>query len=165
MRRHSLSTSRIQKRSVSRYNRYVSSYLTHACLQYIPGTKMAFAGLKKEKDRNDLITWLKAEVCPRPPVFPLSANTPSPTHYTDVLVDYLYATRTDTSLLSLRMVSFRRMATRSLLITIDLSRLPFLCRTLTPIYITAHLNPPPSHQQYTLFTPCSIAPVGFVLRN
>ena len=24
---------------------------------------MAFAGLKKEKDRNDLITWLKEEVC------------------------------------------------------------------------------------------------------
>ena len=30
--------------------------------QYIPGTKMAFAGLKKDKDRNDLITWMKDAV-------------------------------------------------------------------------------------------------------
>ncbi|KAI9888662.1 MAG: iso-1-cytochrome c [Vezdaea aestivalis] len=27
--------------------------------KYIPGTKMAFGGLKKEKDRNDLITHLR----------------------------------------------------------------------------------------------------------
>ena len=31
-------------------------------LQYIPGTKMAFAGLKKDKDRNDLVTWMKDAV-------------------------------------------------------------------------------------------------------
>jgi cytochrome c len=30
--------------------------------KYIPGTKMAFAGLKKAKDRNDLIAFMEKEV-------------------------------------------------------------------------------------------------------
>jgi cytochrome c len=29
--------------------------------KYIPGTKMAFGGLKKPKDRNDLISFLQDE--------------------------------------------------------------------------------------------------------
>lgn len=39
--------------------------------KYIPGTKMAFGGLKKEKDRNDLITYVRrpsaAQPTPSPP--------------------------------------------------------------------------------------------------
>jgi len=49
-------------------------------LQYIPGTKMAFAGLKKDKDRNDLITWLKQEVCYiHVPLFPNLDPAPTQT--------------------------------------------------------------------------------------
>jgi cytochrome c2 len=42
---------------------YAKCWNAPRILQYIPGTKMAFAGLKKDKDRNDLIAWLKQEVC------------------------------------------------------------------------------------------------------
>ncbi|KAF9457955.1 putative cytochrome C [Collybia nuda] len=51
--------------------------------KYIPGTKMAFAGLKKEKDRNDLITYLHKSVRPcypqsSPPLrIPTHARLPS----------------------------------------------------------------------------------------
>ena len=38
------------------------SVLFGRALKYIPGTTMAFAGFKKEKDRNDVITFLKDAV-------------------------------------------------------------------------------------------------------
>ncbi|KAG6879464.1 hypothetical protein C0992_002467 [Termitomyces sp. T32_za158] len=47
--------------------------------KYIPGTKMAFAGLKKEKDRNDLVTYLKESVRPSAtPSFPAHPSARPP---------------------------------------------------------------------------------------
>lgn len=46
--------------------------------QYIPGTTMAFAGFKKEKDRNDVIAFLKEAV--RDVCVSLPATTDVPLH-------------------------------------------------------------------------------------
>ncbi|MGH6829436.1 MAG: c-type cytochrome [Rhizomicrobium sp.] len=47
---------------------------------YIPGTKMTFAGLPREKDRIDLISYLRSNAdtpAPIPPPQPKTANAPS----------------------------------------------------------------------------------------
>ena len=53
--------------------------------QYIPGTKMAFAGLKKEKDRNDLITHLREAVSHQ--LYRVSNNLPDSSSITDQVED------------------------------------------------------------------------------
>ncbi|AMD21167.1 HEL113Wp [Eremothecium sinecaudum] len=45
------------KKNVTWTEQTMSDYLENP-KKYIPGTKMAFGGLKKEKDRNDLITYM-----------------------------------------------------------------------------------------------------------
>ena len=52
---------RTPKRCLDTYRAFLHTN-NYPTLQYIPGTKMAFAGLKKDKDRNDLIAYLKKEV-------------------------------------------------------------------------------------------------------
>jgi hypothetical protein len=52
---------RTRKRCVE-FPKSIKCVLTPYDCQYIPGTKMAFAGLKKGKDRNDLITHLREAV-------------------------------------------------------------------------------------------------------
>lgn len=46
-----------KKKGVTWTEQTMSDYLENP-KKYIPGTKMAFGGLKKPKDRNDLITYL-----------------------------------------------------------------------------------------------------------
>lgn len=46
-----------KKKGVVWSEQTMSDYLENP-KKYIPGTKMAFGGLKKAKDRNDLITYL-----------------------------------------------------------------------------------------------------------
>lgn len=47
-----------KKKGVEWTEQTMSDYLENP-KKYIPGTKMAFGGLKKPKDRNDLVTYLK----------------------------------------------------------------------------------------------------------
>ena len=49
------------KKNILWDEQHMSDYLENP-KKYIPGTKMAFGGLKKEKDRNDLVTYL-AKAC------------------------------------------------------------------------------------------------------
>lgn len=46
------------KKNVEWNEQTMSDYLTNP-KKYIPGTKMAFGGLKKEKDRKDIIAYMK----------------------------------------------------------------------------------------------------------
>ncbi|CAN3503717.1 cytochrome c [Diutina catenulata] len=46
-----------KKKGVTWSEQTMSDYLENP-KKYIPGTKMAFGGLKKAKDRNDLVTYL-----------------------------------------------------------------------------------------------------------
>ncbi|KAI4221262.1 MAG: hypothetical protein L6R36_007024 [Xanthoria steineri] len=53
-----MNTNGTRRRRKTAFDIFQFEYLENP-KKYIPGTKMAFGGLKKPKDRNDLITHLR----------------------------------------------------------------------------------------------------------